>query len=124
MSDSANLIMKTFTLPLVCLIAAVCFAQTKSGDPDKGKTTFLQNNCYQCHGTVGQGGLAGARLAQTKLSLAGFTAYVRNPKPGNMPPYRAKVMTDQELADVYAYLQAVPAPVPLTNIPILAGDSR
>jgi mono/diheme cytochrome c family protein len=36
-----------------------------------------------------------------------------------MPPYRAKVMTDQELADVYAYVQSVPPPVPPDNIPIL-----
>ena len=31
----------------------------------------------------------------------------------------AKVMTDQELADVYAYVQSVPPPVPLADIPIL-----
>jgi mono/diheme cytochrome c family protein len=41
-----------------------------------------------------------------------------------MPPYRAKVMTDQELADVYAYVQSVPPPVPLANIPILANEGR
>jgi len=68
---------------------------------------------------VGQGGLAGARLAQTKLTLTGFTAYVRDPAPGSMPPYRAKVMTDQELADIYAYVQSVPPPVPAADIPIL-----
>jgi mono/diheme cytochrome c family protein len=44
---------------------------------------------------------------------------VRNPRPSNMPPYRSKVMTDQELADVYAYIQSVPRPVPLADIPIL-----
>ena len=68
---------------------------------------------------MGQGGLAGARLAQTRLPLAGFTAYVRNPASGSMPPFRAKVMSDQELADVYAYVQSVPPPVPAADIPIL-----
>jgi len=90
-----------------------------SADAVNGKRLTMRNGCYQCHGTVGQGGMAGARLAQTRLSQAGFISYVRNPRPGNMPPYRAKVMTDQELADVYAYLQSVPPPVPLANIPIL-----
>lgn len=101
------------------LLAATAFAQSNTGDPVNGKRLFMRNGCYQCHGTVGQGGLAGPRLAQTKLAQAGFTAYVRNPRPGNMPPYRSRVMTDQELADVYAYVGSVPPPVPLANIPIL-----
>jgi len=105
-------------------ITAFALAQTKPGDVENGKRIFMRNGCYQCHGTVGQGGLAGARLAQTKLTVAGFTAYVRNPAPGNMPPYRAKVMSDQELADIYAYVQSVPPPVPLANMPILSPENR
>jgi mono/diheme cytochrome c family protein len=104
------------------VIAAVALSQTKPGDVANGKRIFMRNGCYQCHGTVGQGGLAGPRLAQTKLNVAGFTAYVRNPAPGSMPPFRAKVMSDQELADVYAYVQSVPPPVPPANIPILNDD--
>ena len=110
--------MKMFLI-LLPLLAATSSAQTMTGDAVNGKRLTMRNGCYQCHGTVGQGGMAGARLAQTRLSQAGFISYVRNPRPGNMPPYRAKVMTDQELADVYAYLQSVPPPVPLANIPIL-----
>jgi mono/diheme cytochrome c family protein len=112
-------------LPFLLLgVTALAIAQAKPGDIENGKRIFMRNGCYQCHGTVGQGGLAGARLAQTKLTLAGFTTYVRNPAPGNMPPYRAKVMSDQELADIYAYVQSVPPPVPLANIPILASEGR
>ena len=104
---------------LLPLLAATALAQTNTGDAVNGQRLLMRNGCYQCHGTVGQGGLAGPRLAQTKLAQAGFISYVRNPRPGNMPPYRGKVMTDQELADVYAYLQSVPPPVPLASIPIL-----
>jgi len=105
-------------------LAAAALAQTKpaeskAGDAQNGKRLFVRNGCYQCHGYVGQGGQGGARLAQTKLSVAAFTAYVRNPAPGGMPPYRAKVMPDQELADVYAYIQSIPPPPPLTSIPLL-----
>jgi mono/diheme cytochrome c family protein len=115
--------MKSFLI-LLPLLTALVFAQTKPGDSANGKRVFMRNGCYQCHGTVGQGGLAGPRLAQTKLTVTGFTSYVRNPRPSNMPPYRSKVMTDQELADVFAYLQSVPAPVPLAEIPILNEPSR
>jgi mono/diheme cytochrome c family protein len=104
---------------LLLLLAPAPVAQTRPGDSANGKRLFMRNGCYQCHGTVGQGGLAGPRLAQTKLTSAGFISYVRSPRPGNMPPYRNKVMTDQELADIYAYIQSVPPPVPLSDIPIL-----
>src|SRR5665213_4401585 len=89
---------------LVSLAAITVLAQTKPGDTTNGKRLFERDGCYQCHGYVGQGGTAGARLAQTKLPLAAFTAYVRNPASGGMPPLRAKVMSDQELADIYAYI--------------------
>ena len=115
--------MKAFLI-VVPLLAATAIAQTKPGDSANGRRLFMRNGCYQCHGTVGQGGLAGPRLAQTKLTAAGFTSYVRNPRHSNMPPYREKVMTDQELADVYAYIQSLPAPAPISNIPLLNDLSR
>ena len=106
-------------LLLVLLSIAAAFAQNKSGDKENGKKLFQRNGCYQCHGTVGQGGAAGARLAQIKLPVAAFIAFVRNPPPSEMPPYRAKIMSDQELTDVYAYIQTFPAPLPVANIPQL-----
>jgi mono/diheme cytochrome c family protein len=112
------MIMKSLSV-LLPLLATIAIAQGKPGDSANGKRLFMRNGCYQCHGTVGQGGLAGPRLAQTKLTVSAFTSYVRNPRPSNMPPYRSKVMTDQELADVYAYIQSVPPPVPAGDIPIL-----
>ena len=102
---------------ILAVFAASAGAQ--SGNVDNGKRLFLKNGCYQCHGYAGQGGLGGARLAQTKLPLAAFTSYVRNPAPGGMPPYRAKVMSDQELADVWAYIKTFPEPPPVKSIPLL-----
>jgi len=104
---------------LISLAAVTTFAQTKAGDTANGKRLYEKVGCYQCHGYVGQGGLAGARLAQTKLPLVAFTAYVRNPASGGMPPFRAKVMTDQELADVYAYIKTFPEPKAAKDIPLL-----
>jgi len=111
--------MKTFLMLLV-VSAIAAIAQTKPGDTTNGKRLFERNGCYQCHGYVGQGGTAGARLAQTKLPLVAFTAYVRNPASGGMPPFRAKVMSDQELADVYAYIKNFPEPKPAKDIPLLS----
>ena len=98
------------------LASAACLsAQNK----DNGKRLFEAKACYECHGWQGQGGLAGPRLAQTKLNLLGFRNTLRNPPPSNMPPYRAAVLTDAEVADLFAFIQAIPAPKPVGDIPLL-----
>jgi mono/diheme cytochrome c family protein len=88
------------------------------GDADKGKTLFVKNGCYQCHNYEGQGGAAGARIAPTPPPFRGFVSYVRSPR-GDMPPYTAKVMSEQDLADVYAYLRSRPRPPAVSSIPLL-----
>ena len=62
---------------------------------------------------------AGARLAQTKLPQVAFIAFVRNPSSGSMPPFRAKVLSDQDLADIYAYIKTFPEPRAAKDIPLL-----
>ena len=37
-----------------------------------------------------------------------------------MIPYTAKVLPDPELADIYAWLRAIPAPPAVSSIPQLA----
>jgi len=61
----------------------------------------------------------GIDLAQTKLTLQAFRNILRNPLPSNMPPYRATVLTDQEVADLFAYIQSFPPPEPADKIPQL-----
>ena len=94
-------------------------ANAAPANVNNGKRLFEVKACYECHGWRGQGGLAGARLAQTKLNLQAFRNIIRNPPPSNMPPYRAAVLTDQEVAELFAYIQSFPAPVPVEKIPLL-----
>jgi len=88
------------------------------GDAAKGKTMFGDYGCYQCHGYAAQGGGAGARLASRPIPFAAFSTYVRKPT-GEMPPYTAKVVSDQDLADIYAFLASIPPPPPIDSIPLL-----
>ena len=87
-----------------------------TGDAKKGKELYLNYKCYACHGYSGQNG-PGARLVPTRMNLAGFTAYVRNPR--QMPPYTAKAVPDAHLADVFAYLQTLPRSPSAKDIPLL-----
>ena len=81
---------------------------------ENGKRLFEKNGCSDCHGLQGQGApTSGPRIAPNPLPLAAFIRSVRMPRV-QMPPYTAKVMPDQELADVRAYLATIPKPAPVT----------
>jgi mono/diheme cytochrome c family protein len=51
--------------------------------------------------------------------LPRFTTYVRNPS-GEMPPFSERVLSKQDLEDIYAFLQARPQPKPVSTLPLLA----
>ncbi len=111
-----------FFLMTAMVLAGTLNAQTKAGDVSNGKKLFEKFDCYQCHGWEGQGGLAGARLSQTRLPQAAFVAFVRNPPNGGMPPFRAKLLSDQELGDIYAFIKSIPEPKAAKDIPLLRGQ--
>ena len=95
-------------------IASVLAAQTPApaGNAQKGKQLFQNDGCYQCHGREAQGGLGtGPRLAPRPIAFPALSKYVRQPT-GQMPPYTSKVLSDQDLADIYAYLQSRPKATP------------
>ena len=85
---------------------------------EKGKAAFVKNGCWQCHGFVGQGGVAGPKLAPDPLPLAALSAFLRNSN-GAMPPYMEAVLSNEDLADIHAYLQAIPKAADYKSIPLL-----
>ncbi len=93
--------------------------QAAGGDVENGKRVYMKETCFFCHGTVGQGaGNTGARLTPPARNLAGFIRYIRRPT-GSMAAYTEKVISDQDLADIYAYLRSIPPPKPTKDIPLL-----
>jgi mono/diheme cytochrome c family protein len=91
------------------------------GDAANGRKVYLADGCWQCHGRVGQGGLMTGPapvLAQTRLPFAAFEKQVRNPV-NDMPPYPDTLLSDKDLNDIFAFLQALPGRRPLKDMPIL-----
>jgi mono/diheme cytochrome c family protein len=80
-----------------------------TGNAEKGQQLFMKDGCYECHGTQGQGGPAGPRLGPNPIPLTSFTKYIRQPKL-QMPPYTSKVLSDEDAADIHAFLRARPRP--------------
>ena len=88
------------------------------GSVENGKKIYSSYGCYQCHGYAAQGGGAGPRLAPRPIAYTAFSRYIRLPT-GQMPPYTSKVVSDQELADIFAFLSSIPAAPAANTIPIL-----
>jgi mono/diheme cytochrome c family protein len=90
-------------------------------DAASGKELYVKYTCYACHGFDGHGG-AGARLVPMKMLLPVFTAYIRSPR--QMPAYRAKVISDTQLGDIWAYIKSIPESPAPQSIPLLKELSQ
>lgn len=93
-------------------------AAAPPGNVENGRKAFIQHGCFSCHGFSAEGG-PGARLAQNPIPFQAFVQYVRRPKR-SMPPYGTQV-SDQELADIYAFIKSIPSSPDAKSIPLLAN---
>ena len=98
--------------------AAARPTQTVTGNAEAGKKLWVSYGCWQCHGYEGQGGAAGPRLSARNLAFAGFAAYVRRPA-NQMPPYTEKVVSNEDLVNIHAFIQSRPAPPAVAAVPLL-----
>jgi mono/diheme cytochrome c family protein len=111
----------------LCLDRSLAGAQTASnaagqsqGNAQNGKQVFTMQGCYKCHGNDAQGMSAadnqnaGPRIGPTRLGLAAFLRFVRNPT-GKMLPFSTQDVSDAALTDVFAFLQSL-AQAPQANL--------
>jgi mono/diheme cytochrome c family protein len=111
------------TLTLAALFAcSLAHADGPAGSVEKGKTLFMKNMCYTCHGTQGQGGERGAgpKLAPNPFPFVAFEMQLRTPR-GTMPRFPQQFVSDQDLADIYQYVASIPAGRAAADIPLLKG---
>jgi hypothetical protein len=85
-----------FRFVFALMLAVAVARPALAASAEHGKTAFIQNGCWQCHGMVGQGSTNRA-----------------------MPPFSEKILSDGDLADIYAYLQSIPPPPDVASIPLL-----
>ena len=111
-----------FFAALLILVVSVAQAQDKApaGSAERGHQAYMKYQCYTCHGTIGQGADRGTgpRLAPNPMSWASFADQVRKPRQ-DMPAYRKQFVSDQEVADMYAYLLTTKPSPAVKDIPLL-----
>ena len=92
-----------------------------AGDAAAGKRVYLADGCFMCHGRSGQGGAYNGpapSLAKTQMPFDGFKGQLRSPAD-DMPAYSQAVMSDQQIADIYAFVQSLPGRTDPKAIPLL-----
>jgi ubiquinol-cytochrome c reductase cytochrome c subunit len=107
-------------IALSALAAGLALGQASAlaASAEKGKQAFLQHGCWQCHGYQGQGGVAGLKLAPNPIPFDTLSTFVRTTNRA-MPPFTKDILSDEDLADIYAYLQSIPKDPDPGNIPLL-----
>src|SRR5215475_15380614 len=91
---------------LAALAAGLVLGQAGAlaASAEKGKSEFLQHGCWQCHGSQGQGG-AGPKLAPNPIPFDTLSNFVRTTSR-QMPPFSKEILSEEDLADIYAYIQS------------------
>jgi mono/diheme cytochrome c family protein len=108
-------------VPLAAMLIGMAgVAQAQSGDAaevERGRTLFMANGCYSCHGTAGQGGeRSGApKLAPQPYPFEAFKVLVREPREA-MPRFDPRYLSDAQLQAIHTYLSSIPKGVSAKDI--------
>jgi mono/diheme cytochrome c family protein len=102
-------------------------ASGPAGDARRGEQLYMGVGCYECHGTRGAGALNnGPQIAPNPIGWTAFIYQMRHPigapRFGNMkmPMYGPKVLSDAQIADIYAYLLSIKPGPSAASIPLLS----
>lgn len=108
---------------LACTGAAAQTAESLGAPPgsaERGKKLYMEQLCYTCHGTLGQGGDRGSgpKIAPNPFPYVAFVQQTRKPRQV-MPPYTEKSLPEQDLIDIYHYIASIKPPAASKDIPLL-----
>jgi mono/diheme cytochrome c family protein len=76
------------------------------GDAADGKKWYMMNNCQACHGVQGDDGQA-VNIAGIDMGFGSFIRKLRRTDAPIMPPFPESKISEQDAADIYAYLQSM-----------------
>lgn len=91
---------------LLFFIALTACGAPASGNPVEGKKWYMMNNCGACHGLHGNDGRSPS-IAGISMSFGSFVKKLRKTDAPIMPPFPVSKISEQDAADIYAYLKSL-----------------
>ncbi len=76
-----------------------------AGNVENGQKWYKMNNCNACHGEKGNDG-RGPNIAAIDMSFGSFVKKLRKKDAPIMPPYPESKISEQDAADIYAFLKS------------------
>ena len=105
-SSNLNLKWMPFLLLMFLGIVILSGCSTPVGSADDGKRWYSMHNCFACHGPNGNDGKAPV-VNNLDMSYWKFERIIRNAGSPIMPKYPEEKISDQDVADLYAFLKAL-----------------
>ena len=105
--DPSNLKLRWLALiPFIFLgLLMVGGCSAPMGNPEDGKRWYSMHNCFACHGPDGDDGKAPV-VSDLEMSYWRFERIIRDAGSPIMPKYPEEKISDQDVADLYAFLRA------------------
>ena len=75
---------------------------------ESGATLFVIKGCVLCHGQRAEGQF-GPKIARTVLPFEDVKRQARTPRNVYMPAFTQPLLSEEELVDIYVFLQTLPA---------------
>lgn len=94
------------TIGLLLCLVFVGGCSAPPGNPADGKKWFMMNNCSSCHGPNGDDGRA-VHIAGIKMGFGSFVRKLRTTDAPIMPHFPESKVSQQDAADIYAYLKSI-----------------
>jgi mono/diheme cytochrome c family protein len=96
-----------YLAPLFMIYLVAGCPGTPQGDPESGRILFRMMHCDGCHGPEGIGGRAPA-IGGTGMGYRRFVGRLRDPDSVIMPSFGRDRLSDQDVADILAWLKTRP----------------
>lgn len=90
----------------IVLAALLAGCSAPEGNIENGKRWYAMNNCSSCHGPHGNDGRA-VDIANLDMSFSRFVKKLRTTDAPIMPPFPESKVSEQDAADIYAFLKSV-----------------
>lgn len=96
-----------FALAMWLPVTAAASENSKAGTAQRGAAKYHDYGCVLCHGSVGQSSAFGNAALDPQIPIEGLRYKLRN-KSGMMPVFSEKILTEQDVQDIHAFLKTFP----------------